>query len=565
MRPRWYQTELINGVRTQWSQGTRNVVCVSPPRSGKTPTAYWLSEPFVKDGQGVVFFAHREELVRQLAMTYAEFGVYHRVMAPKDVITNIIHRQHKAFGRSFIDPNSNVLIGSVQTMNARVDKLRSFFPRVGLWMGDEAHHCLPDNMWGKVIAQMPNAYGLGFTATPGRTDRKSLAASQGGVFNAMTKGVTARQLINEGFICDYRIIAPPSSIDRSRIKVSGAGEFTQKGLTDAKRDSTITGDCVASYLKYTPGQNAVVFAVDVAHAFDLTEAYRAAGISAEMVSAKTPKHARKLIMDKFERGIFKILVNVDLFGEGLNVEGIEVVIMARPTQSFVLYVQQFFRALTKGGDDSKVGTIIDHAGNVGHFGKTYGLPDAYNGWVLENEERGRKSRVNEDDVIRVTTCEKCFSPYEAAKPFCPYCGFKPIPAERAKPEHVDGDLVELDLDTLRAMRGEIERVDGDVLIPGHLTNSPAEGKIRKNHRERKEAQLGLRNNIALWAGWWRDCNKGYAADPVLGDSEIQRRFYHRFGIDIMTAQALGKKDALLLSDRVDRSLVHCISKDNNGE
>ena len=573
MNPRWYQDKLITGVREKWSQGHRNVLCVSPPRSGKTATAYWLSETiidtawqwfvksltFINLGKAVMFFAHREELVKQLAMTYADFGIRHRIMAPDDVVRNITHLQHKKYGKSFVDERSNVLIGSVQTILARTKKLLSFFPRVGLWMCDEAHHCLPDNQWGKVIALMPNALGIGFTATPARTDRKSLASSQGGVFDAMVKGVTARQLINEGFICDYRIIAPPSSIDRDNIRIGSKGDFTQKGLSEAKHESTITGDCVSSYLKYTPGQQAVVFAVDIAHAQDLTNAYRAAGVSAEMVSGKTPKTARKYIMEKFDRGVFNILVNVDLFGEGLDVHGIEVVIMARPTQSFVLYVQQFFRALTKGADKDKRGTIIDHAGNVGFFGKIFGLPDAYNGWTLESEERGRKSRALDDDdfVVRVTTCKGCFTPYEAVLPACPYCGHKDEPVLRNGPEHVEGNLVELDADTLALMRGEVERIDGDCHVPGHLVGTMAGRAIEKNHLKRKEGQATLRYNITLWAGYWKD--RGAC------DSEIHRRFFARFGIDTLSAQALNVKKAGELSDRVDKSLRNLIAKDNNGE
>ncbi len=565
--PRWYQQDLINGVRYEWSQGHKSVVVVSPPRSGKTPLMVWLAEPFIKSNQGVVINAHREELVRQLAMTFAEFGYTHNIMAPKDVIADIIRRQYKQFGRSFYDQRALVMIGSVQTINARSSKLTTFAPRVGLWMTDEAHHLLADNQWGKVIKLFPDAYGIGFTATPGRTDRKSLAREQGGVFDTMVKGVTARQLINEGYICDYRIIAPPSSIDRAGIKVGGGGEFTKKGLLEAKRESTITGDCVKSYLKYTPDQQAVVFAVNINHAIELTEAYREADLSAEMVSSKTPKNVRKLVMDKFERGVFKILVNVDLFGEGLNVEGIEVVIMARPTQSFVLYVQQFFRALTRG-DDKHFGTIIDHAGNVGYFGNIYGLPDSYNGWELLNEARGKKRNTPFDpDLVKIKTCVECYSPYEAFLPQCPKCGHKDVPAERSSPEHVDGDLVELDLETLAALRGEIERIGRPPVIPNNLRNTAAEKRLRNLHVSRQEAQASLCYNISLWAGYWRDCLTGREdmVSELTVDSAIYRKFYDEFGIDIMTAQALNTKDATELSERVDTSVQKYITMGNNGE
>jgi superfamily II DNA or RNA helicase len=551
MQPRWYQADLIEKTRLSWSQGNRNVIVVSPPRSGKTPTSMWLAQPFLDANQGVIINVHREELVRQISMTAAEFGIQHNMIAPSDVVSDIVRRQVKKYGRSFYNQNALLWIGSVQTINARAEKLRRFAPRVGLWVTDEAHHCLIDNQWGKVINLFPNAYGLGFTATPARTDRKSLYRQQGGVFDDMVKGVTARQLINEGFICDYRVIAPPASIDRSNIRVGSTGDFTQRGLVEAKRDSTITGDCVHSYLKYAPNTQAVCFAVDINHSTEIAEAFRDAGISAETVSSKTPKNIRKMMMDKFERGVFQVLVNVDLFGEGLDVSGIETVIMARPTQSYVLYVQQFFRALTKG-DNKSLGTIIDHAGNVGYFGKTHGLPDAYNGWSLEAEERGRR-RKKDDDVIMVTTCTECFNVYEAVKGICPFCGVKPVPADRSKVEHVEGDLVELDPNTLALLRGEAERIGGEPQVPQNVDGIVARS-IEKRWLERREAQASLRSNISLWAGYWRDRNAS--------DSEIYRRFYAKYDIDIMTAQTLKTTDAINLTERIDKDLLKMVTTGN---
>lgn len=544
--PRWYQTKLVNGVREEWSRGNKSVLCVSPPRSGKTPMAVWLSEPFLQNGQGVFINAHRKELVRQIAMEFALFGHEHNIVAADDIVREIISRQIKEFGRSYYNQNALLMVAGVQTVNARRNKILSFANRVALKITDESHHVLPGNQWGKALDLFPNAYMVGFTATPARTDRKSMAKTQGGMFDAMVKGVTARQLINEGHICDYRIIAPPSSIDRESIKIGSKGEFTKKGLTEAKNQSTITGDCVKSYKKYSMGKQAVVFAVDIAHAEDLASAYTAAGIAAQSVSSKTPSHVRNMIMSKFERGVFNVLVNVDLFGEGLNVKGIETVIMARPTQSFVLYVQQFFRALTKG-KPGKVGTIIDHAGNVGYFGKFYGLPDSYNGWELEDENYGKKrKRIPDDDLVAITTCKKCFSPYEVIEPKCPYCGYKPEPESRALPEHVEGDLVELDMETLRELRGEVDKLDNYDYVPPSLQNTPAEGRLVRVRRENREAQAQLRYNITLWAGWWRDQGES--------DSKIHRRFFHRFEIDILSAQALKKKDANILNDKVDSSL-----------
>jgi superfamily II DNA or RNA helicase len=292
----------------------------------------------------------------------------------------------------------------------------------------------------------------------------------------------------------------------------------------------------------------VAFAVDIEHATEMCEAYRAAGVKAEAISSKTPSAIRKQLMDKFERGVFQVLCNVDLFGEGLNVKSITVVIMARPTQSFVLYVQQFFRALTS--DHGKtLGTIIDHAGNVGFFGRIYGLPDSYNRWTLYAEERGKK-QVRDPEIIPLTTCTNegpppCFKAYPAIHRACPFCGFAPEPSGRSRPEQVDGDLIELDAATLAAMRGEAARVSH------HVDEAGLRGLERvkvEHHNARVDAQAALRHEIALWAGMWRD-----RGDT---DSMIYRRFFFRFDTDIMTAQGFGRAEADELKGRIIHAIAH---------
>lgn len=541
MQPRWYQKDLIEKTRAAWAAGATNVLVVSPPRSGKTPTAVWLSEPFIAANKFVCICVHREELVKQIANTYAAFGHEHNVIAPPDVIAGIIQSQIEKYGRSFVRSRAKVTVGSVQTIGSRIDSLTQWASEVRLWIVDEAHHILAGTgLWGKVVAMFPKANGLGFTATPARTDRKSLSRKQGGVFDVMVKGVTARQLIDEGSICEYRIIAPPSSIDRSQLNEGASGEYTLTSIKESQRKSTITGDCVESYTKFTPGEQAVVFAVDVEHATELRNAYVAKGISAEVVSAKTPRHVRKAIMDKFERGVFQVLCNVDLFGEGLNVLGISVVIMARPTQSFVLYVQQFFRALTAAKDKFR-GTIIDHVGNVGHFGKTYGLPDSYNNWTLENEEVGKR-RKRDPDLMPITTCTACYKPYEAFRPECPFCGNKPEPVGRSTPQQVAGDLIELDPAVLAKMRGEAESVMRE--NPVTVTDART-AMISRGWNERIEAQKELRDTIATWA--W----KYHAAGET--DSEIHRRFWYRFGNDVLTVQTLGAREAHNLKMEIENA------------
>src|SRR5690606_20209468 len=120
------------------------------------------------------------------------------------------------------------------------------------------------------------------------------------------------------------------------------------------------------------------------------------------------------------------------------------------------------------------------------------------------DRRERRARgMTADDVIPYRTCPACTAPYERIYRACPYCAHVPAPASRGAPDQVDGDLVELDGALLAALRGEIARVDGPVRVAAGI-GGPAGVAIARSHSERQEAQRELRENIAYWAGYWRD-------------------------------------------------------------
>jgi hypothetical protein len=113
------------------------------------------------------------------------------------------------------------------------------------------------------------------------------------------------------------------------------------------------------------------------------------------------------------------------------------------------------------------------------------------------------------------------------------------------PEQVDGDLIELDPEVLRQMRGEIERIDGDPQIPVGAT-AATEGAVKKNWVDRQRSQGVLRDTIAAWAGVWRDRGED--------DRTIHRRFFLTFGTDVMTAQTLGSSAAQQLTTTVNSAM-----------
>jgi hypothetical protein len=373
-----------------------------------------------------------------------------------------------------------------------------------------------------------------------------------------------RDIINMGYLTDYRIFAPPSDLDLSQVALSQAtGDFNADQLRKSVHKSHITGDVVAHYLKLAPGKLGVTFAVDVEAATEIAAAFRAAGVPAEVVSAKTPDALRSQILRRFKAREILQLVNVDLFGEGFDLPAIEVVSYARPTESFALYCQQFGRALRLmlskeaaavhahltdeqrraaiAASEKPVAYIIDHVNNV----LRHGLPDARREWSLDRRER-RSGKKSDAIPLRVCVNDECLQPYERVYKCCPYCGHYPPPPSRSAPEFVDGDLLELDPETLAALRGEIARIDGDPVIP-YGAGPEVVGAVRRRHWERREGQKALRNVIAWWAG--------LESAQGRGESESYRRFYLRFGVDVANAQTLGAREAGELAERISVELA----------
>lgn len=561
LRP--FQSELERRIYEAWNAGSANVMPVAATGSGKTVV---LSKVLYDEPGASIAIAHRQELVSQISIALARNGVRHRLVGAKkgsNLIRIINALQVAELGYSFFDPNAKTGVGGVDTI-IRMDAGDAWFKQVRLMVQDEAHHVLKSNKWGTAAEMFPNARGLLPTATPLRADGKGLGRHADGLVDAMVLAPTMRDIIDMGYLTDYRIFAPPSDLDLTQVATSAAtGDYNADQLRKAVHKSHITGDVVAHYLKLAPGKLGVTFAVDVEAATEIAAAFRAAGVPAEVVSAKTPDALRAQILRRFKAREVMQLVNVDLFGEGFDLPAIEVVSFARPTESFALFSQQFGRALrlmltreeltgydllTDAGrkaviaaSGKPVAFIIDHVGNV----LRHGLPDARREWSLDRRER-RSGGKSDAIPMRVCVNPECIQPYERVFKCCPYCGHYPPPPSRSAPEFVDGDLTELDAETLAALRGEIARIDGDPVIPYGAAPEVA-GAVRRRHWERREGQKALRNVIAWWAGLENAQGRG--------ESESYRRFYHRFGVDVANAQTLNAKEAAELAGRVAAELA----------
>jgi superfamily II DNA or RNA helicase len=472
----------------------------------------------------------------------------------------------KDVGKSYFDASAQTAVAGVDTLIRRATELKAWSSAVSLWVTDEAHHVLsPEiNKWGKAVEMFPNAKGLGVTASPRRADGKGLGASTDGVFDVMIEGITMRELIDLGYLVDYRVFAPPSDLDLSSVAVSKTtGDYNHDQIVKAVRKSHIVGDVVDHYLRIAKGKRGITFATDVQTAHDISDQFNQAGVPSKAISADTSDTERYEAVQDLASGKLLQLVNVDLFGEGVDVPAVEVVSFARPTESLSLHVQQAGRALrlllprsdhavweSLSPEERKAriarsekphAIIIDHVGNI----TRHGLPDARRIWSLDR--RDSKKRSKDDNVIPVRACHECTMVYERIYKACPFCGFEPIPTARSLPEQVDGDLMELDAETLARMRGDVDRANMSIedkqleLAQKHV---PYAGQLYqvKLHRSRLEMLSALKDTMAVWGG--------IQTSQGRSDSEIQRLFYFKFGIDVLSAQGLPTKEAEELLIRI---------------
>lgn len=555
LRP--FQTELKAKVYDAWRAGARNVVMRLDTGGGKTVT---LADIVREHAGFACVIAHRQELVGQLSLALARYGIRHNIIAA-DATRRAISRQHsEELGYSMYDPNSRVVVAGVDTI-IRAD-MSGWASKVTLWVVDEGHHVVLDNKWHTVIERFsnPECRGLLPTATPVRADGQGLGRPEiggRGVADCMVEGPPMRWLIDEGYLTDYRIICPPSDM-QLLADVSASGDWSTKALREAAKRSHIVGDVAAHYTRIAGGRRGVTFAPDLETAAEMAAAHRAAGWRAEVLSGKTDDFVRRSILKRLAAGEIHQVVAVDIISEGFDLPAIEVLSMGRKSASLAVYMQQFGRALrpmyapgfdlsTREGRRAAIAAgpkpkaiVLDHVGNiVWHSGP----PDFPRVWSLQS----RKSKNGPSDAIPIRVCKACFEPYEAIYRECPNCGHYEPPAGRDSPSVVAGDLQELDPAILQELRLKLEKVNQTREERGaelQLAGVPHAGYIRNlnAHDERREAQAELRQAMAYWGGV--QTAAGY------GDPEIQRLFFFRFGVDVMTAQTLDARDARELLARI---------------
>jgi superfamily II DNA or RNA helicase len=410
MQLRSYQDRAIDDLRSAYQSGANAPLLVLPTGGGKTCIIAAISANAAARGRHVLILVHRRELIHQTSSKLAWVGLDHGIIA------------------AGIPPSDHaVQIASVQTLARRLSRL-NWQPT--LIIIDEAHHATA-GQWARILDHWPDAYRLGVTATPCRLDGCGLR----GTFDTMVLGPSVADLIFTGYLSPARIYAPPVVADLQGIRSRG-GDYANDQAAAAMDRPTVTGDAISHYQRLAASQQAIAFCCNVKHAVSVCDAFKTAGIGAELLLGNTP--CREQVVADFAAHRIRVLVTVDVVSEGFDVPAASCAILIRPTQSLGLYLQQVGRVLRPAPGKAHA-VILDHVGNV----HRHGFPDDHRDWSLD--DRLKRSRAAGAAAPTVRTCQVCFAAFPP-QPACPCCG-TPSKLSTREIQQKEGELQELRRDT----------------------------------------------------------------------------------------------------------------------
>lgn len=422
-----HQSAAVENIRAEMRRGQKNILHVAPTGYGKTVVMSYILQSALKKGSTAAIVLPRKELIRQTALTLDEFGIPYSYIASG--------KPH--------NPYAKVFLCSLGTFYRRFLNAPD---SINIVMVDETHFATSQLSSVINYYKSQNVTILGLTATPWRSDGQGL----GVFYDTMVEAPQVSELIEMGYLSDYKIFAPKVG-DLQNIRIT-AGDFNKKDLQDVYgQNRVIIGDAIRHWRKCARDLLTIAYCVSVKHAEDVAATFRASGIPAASIDGTMKDDERKYLINSFANGDLKVLTNCDLLTFGFDLASqvgrdvvVEAMVDLRPTQSLSLQMQKWGRALRKKPNPA---IILDHAGNADR----HGLPCEIREWTLDSRKRkGRQSGG------KISQCEECFFVYDPKESdHCPECGA--VPEKRAASggegvEEVDGELVEIDAKEKRRIR-----------------------------------------------------------------------------------------------------------------
>lgn len=333
-----HQREALDALQAMRDRHETIALLYHATGTGKTVTAVMDAK---RCGGRTLFLAHTQELVNQAADTF-------RTRWPEVTVGRYME--------SIKEPEAHVVCGSVQSVALHLEDFRE--DAFSYLIVDEAHHAAADT-YQKILAYFHPAFTLGLTATPERTDDNRAILD---IFKNTAHKLDIRTAVEIGELVPIRCIRIHTNIDLTRVRFNSV-QYNIRDLESKIYVPERNRLIVDTWLQYVRDKRTVVFCASVRHAEQIAELFRQAGVSAAAVSGGMKPAERREFQDRFVRREILVLCACDLLNEGWDCPEIEVLFMARPTMSRVLYTQQLGRGmrLFPGKESLMVFDFVDNA------------------------------------------------------------------------------------------------------------------------------------------------------------------------------------------------------------
>ena len=257
-----------------------------------------------------------------------------------------------------------MVCGSVQSVALHLEEFAE--DAFDYFIVDEAHHAAAET-YQKALTYFHPKFTLGLTATPERADDKSILD----IFKNTAHKLDIQTAVEIGELVPVRCIRIHTNIDLTRVRFNSVRyniRDLESKLYVPERNRLI----VDTWLRYVHGKRTVIFCASVKHAEQIARLFGEQGVPAQAVSGSMKPADRREFQEKFVSGALPVLCACDLLNEGWDCPEIEVLFMARPTMSKVLYTQQLGRGMRLAEKKESL-MVFDFVDNASQYNTPYSL------------------------------------------------------------------------------------------------------------------------------------------------------------------------------------------------
>lgn len=327
-----HQKITLQEIQNARKNGTGTFLVVLPTAAGKSKIVEEDLKSFYDEK------CHSEKPSRHSEL-FSESAFRALILAPNK---NIIDDWQKRVQASLPELKSKIEIRTYAFMSRNFqDFPPDFYSYI---VADEAHHAVAPT-YKRVIQHFAPEFLIGLTATDERPDKKRLEE----IFGSYKTNLSLREAMDKKIIAEASVFRLETNLDLSHIRFNGK-DYVNADLEKSIRVTSRNELIAETIEKYFCDENfsssqGIIFCVNTEHAKEMAKVLNAHQIYASAYTSRE-KNAEKIMQD-FKCKKIRFLCSCNMISEGWDYPELKILVMARPTLSKVLYLQQIGRGLRK--------------------------------------------------------------------------------------------------------------------------------------------------------------------------------------------------------------------------